>query len=99
VVDQIHELKKSFTDLIVVRLKRSASWLPYVMIHAEPQDSHFKLNTIFSNDYSPDLLLQSIQDFIDVNDIATVNTVYNDVTQMYGALNNREVLDNKALFA
>lgn len=62
-------------------------------------DEEVKQNAVFMQDYTPDLLLQSIQDFIDVNDIATINTVYSDLSQMYGTLNNRLTKDNKTLIA
>lgn len=33
------------------------------------------------------MLLQSVQDFMDVNDLATLNTVYSELSQVYSKIN------------
>ncbi len=73
--------------MTVIRLKK-AYWLDQVMLRPRIESWEREQNAFFSNDYTPDLLLKSVQELIDMNDISTINSVFSDVTQMQSAFSD-----------
>jgi len=67
--------------MTVVRLKK-AYWLDSVHMLPCIEAAEREQNAYFSNEYSPDLMLKSVQEILDVNDISAINSVYSDVTEM-----------------
>lgn len=67
--------------MTVVRLKK-AYWLDSVHMLPRIEAAEREQNAYFSNEYSPDLMLKSVQEILDVNDISAINSVYSDVTEM-----------------
>lgn len=82
--------------MTVVRLKK-AYWLDSVHLVPRIEAAEREQNAYFSNEYTPDLMLKSVQEIIDVNDISTINSVYTDVTTMQAALHLPDI-DRKAVF-
>ena len=95
IIDQVHELKKNFKDITVVRLKK-AYWLDCVMLKPNIDEWQVKQQAFYNYDYTPDLLLQSLIDFFDLNDISTINTVYADISAMQAVSLNGT--DNKTIY-
>ncbi|CDW75700.1 UNKNOWN [Stylonychia lemnae] len=93
--EQIPELKKNFQDIIVIRLKK-CYWLHEVLLRPRVDETMRRQNAFFSFEYAPDLLLQSIQDFTEINDISSINTIYNDLTNIYNQVvqNQEKMIDD-----
>ena len=53
------------------------------MLKPNVDDTQRKISAFLNNEYIPDLLLQSVADFVDINDIATVNTMSHDLASLY----------------
>jgi hypothetical protein len=56
----------------VVRLKSSATWLDFICLEPEMSDT-LKVQQAFLTQCPVDNLLKCAMDFLDVNDLATVN--------------------------
>lgn len=71
-----YELRKD--DLKVMRLKSCAYWIDYVCLVATEADWHRKQQAILNNNNPIDSLTASGMNFLDVNDLASVNRINED---------------------
>jgi len=67
--EQLGELKKNFEEQAVFRVVK-AGWLDKVCLKPTLDSAAKRQQAIFSLDFSPDLLLKSALNFLDLNDLA-----------------------------
>jgi hypothetical protein len=72
----LEDLKDS--DIRILRLKSAYSWICYVALSPNKPDWLKKQMAILGNVVKNDSLLVSAMNFLDVNDLATVNSINED---------------------
>lgn len=70
-------------DIKIMRLKSAVDWIDYVALTPSEPDWHQKQQAMLSSDNPTDTLLKSGFNFLDVNDLATVNRINEDNTQLH----------------
>ena len=70
------ELKNS--DIKVIRLKSSASWIDYIALRPNEPDWHQKQQALLNCENPIDTLMKSGFNFLDVNDLASINHINED---------------------
>lgn len=71
------------TDIKILRLKSSAFWIDYVAMTPNEPDWHQKQQALLNADNPIDTLLKSGFNFLDVNDLASVNRINEDNATMH----------------
>ena len=74
---------KSFLTIKVIRLKQASSWLDYVCVYPTIPDYIQKQAAILSTSNPIDSLLRSAMNFLDVNDLATVNRILEESARLH----------------
>ena len=72
----VYELRNE--DLKVIRLKSANYWIDYVCMLPTEQEWHKKQQAILNNNNPIDSLVKSGMNFLDVNDLASVNRINED---------------------
>ena len=49
------------------------------MLRPNIDETQRKVSAFLNYDFMPDLLLQSVADFVDINDMVTINTMMSDL--------------------
>jgi hypothetical protein len=62
----------------ILRLKTSVHWLCYIGFTATKEDWYLKQEAMLNCDNPDDTLLKNVFDFLDVNDLATINRISED---------------------
>ena len=75
------ELRNS--DIKVIRLKNAAYWIQYIILIPNEPDWHKKQRAILSHDNPIDQLFKAGMNFLDVNDLATVNRINEDNSTLH----------------
>jgi hypothetical protein len=65
-------------DIRIIRIKSSAYWIDYVVMTPSTPDWVRKQNAIINNIESQDTLIRKAFDYLDVNDLSTVNQINED---------------------
>ena len=79
--DLAHELRNS--QIKVMRLKSAGYWLDYVCLEPLEPDWHKQQQAMLNHNNPIDSLLVSAINFLDVNDLASVNRVNEDNAIMH----------------
>ena len=66
-----------------MRMKSSDYWLCYVVLEAQEPEWHHKQQAVLNQNNPIDTLLVNGFNFIDVNDIATINRINEDNIQLH----------------
>jgi len=92
--EQIPDLKKMFSDVRVIRLKR-ATWVDgEVMIWPKVSETQKRQDATFSCGYYADLQLKALLDFIDVGDPSMVSLLYHSISKIYEKLSKNDYAIN-----
>ena len=84
--EQIPDLKKMFSDVRVIRLKK-ATWVDgQVMIWPKVSEAQKRQDAVFSSNYYPDLQFKALLDFVDVADPSMVSLLYHSIAKVYEKL-------------
>lgn len=75
------ELKTA--DLKVIRLRSASYWVDYCILRPSEPDWHQKQQAILNCDNPIDMLLRSSLNFLDVNDLATVNRINEENARLH----------------
>ncbi len=75
------ELK--YVDIKVIRLKSAKHWIDYVALTPSESEWHQKQQAILNSGNQIDTLLVKGMNFLDVNDIATINRVNEDNSHLH----------------
>lgn len=67
-------------DIKIIRLKSAAAWIDYVCLTANVPDWQQKQSALLSSENPDDKLLKSAFNYLDVNDLATINRINEDNT-------------------
>jgi len=73
----------SFEKLKVTRLKSSSYWIDYVCVYPKVPSHIQKQAAYLSTDNPIDSLLRSTLNFLDVNDLATVNKILEETARLH----------------
>jgi hypothetical protein len=73
----------SFQNLKVTRLKSSTYWIDYVCVYPKVPAHIQKQAAYLSTDNPIDSLLRSALNFLDVNDLATVNKILEETARLH----------------
>ena len=71
------------SDIKILRLKSAAYWIDYVALQPTEPDWHTKQQAILNNENPTDTLLKQGFNFLDVNDLATVNRINEDNAHLH----------------
>ena len=75
------EFKNS--DIKILRLKSAAHWVDYVALTPIEPDWHTKQQAILNDGNSNDTLFKSVLNFLDINDLATINHIIEDNARLH----------------
>ncbi len=84
-------------DVKVMRVKSAAYWLSSVTLTAGEPDWHKKQQALLRSENPPDKLLESGMNYLDVNDLATVNRINEDNALLHQQ-NSKRVLKRNPHF-
>ena len=73
----------SFQDIKVTRMKTCAYWIDYVCIFPKVPAYSLKQAAMLSTNNFVDSLLRSAINFLDVNDLATVNKILEETARLH----------------
>lgn len=73
----------SFQNIKVTRLKSCAHWIDYVCVFPKVATISLKQAALLSTDNPIDSLLKSAMNFLDVNDLATVNKILEETARLH----------------
>jgi hypothetical protein len=86
----------SFQDVKVIRLKSSAYWIDYVCVFPKISTISQRQAALLSTDNPIDSLLRSAMNFLDVNDLATVNKILEETARLHQQQQKEIAAGNKA---
>lgn len=73
----------SFGDIKVSRLKTCAYWIDYVCVFPKVPNHIMKQAALLTSNNPIDSLLRSAMNFLDVNDLATVNKILEETARLH----------------
>ena len=73
----------SFSDIKVIRLKTCSYWIDYVCVFPKVSTILQKQAAFLATDNPIDSLLRSAMNFLDVNDLATVNKILEETSRLH----------------
>lgn len=73
----------SFQDIKVTRLKTCSYWIDYVCVFPKIPNHALKQAAHLSTNNPIDSLLKSAMNFLDVNDLATVNKILEETARLH----------------
>lgn len=73
----------SFQDIKVTRLKTCSYWIDYVCVFPKIPTHSMKQAALLATDNPVDSLLTSAMNFLDVNDLATVNKILEETARLH----------------